>query len=168
MNTTTSKPAPKHLTREHQQYARSHVKRRNLRIAGRRGAARTRELYGDDFFFNAWRKWKLTMVSEPERIVIGLLGLLKLRCDQDYIREHRLRPSLLSLDFYFDHLNKGIEVHGKIHSTLKRKERQANDKRKRALCAEQGIEVLWIRHRELNNVPKLFQKLQSFFHLGAK
>lgn len=95
-------------------------------------------------------------------LIIGLLARMGFAAG-DYIREYRLAPSLLSLDFFFDDLNKAVEVHSRIHSTLNVEERKRCDKRKRAICKQRQIETLWIRQTDLNNVPKLFQKLQSFF-----
>ena len=95
-------------------------------------------------------------------MIIGLLARIGFTAE-DYIREYRLDPSLLSLDFYFEDLNKGVEVHSRIHSTLKQAKRKAYDKRKRAICQQRGIETLWLRQTDLNNVPRLFRKLQNFF-----
>ena len=152
------------MTSEHQQKARSKVRRKSLIAAGKRGAQVTIERHGLDRFFEGWRRWKLDHPSKPELLVIGLLARLGFR-EGDYVREYRLGGSLLSLDFYFDGQNKAIEVHTKIHLKWQRQKRRERDVRKRELAEQMDINVLWVKERDLKNAPKLFQKLQRFFAL---
>jgi hypothetical protein len=52
---TKKRDAPKHFTREHQQYARSRVGSESCSINGAKGARVTIERYGVDTLFKRWQ-----------------------------------------------------------------------------------------------------------------
>lgn len=65
----------------------------------------------------------------------------------------------MTLDFYCERLNRGVEFHGAIHGRLKKEKREENDKRKRELLAEQGIKTLWVAEPDTKDMPMLIERL---------
>lgn len=148
----------KHLTRAHQRYARSRVSSESCAANGRKGAAATIRKHGFPVFFEGWRRWRNANPSKPELLLIGILSSLGIAS----LRNWQIADSFLTLDFYLPETGQGIEVHGRIHSTLKQQERAANDARKRELLAVQGIDTLWIGEDELRDVAELIQAIKRF------
>jgi very-short-patch-repair endonuclease len=158
MQNKSKRPAPAHLTSAHQRYARSKVSREACARNGRLGAQATIERHGRQFFFDQWRRWKLDNPSQPEMLIIGILSTLRI----EFEREWQIISSFFTLDFYLPALNKGIEIHGKIHQTLKQEVRANNDITKRELLTQAGIDCLWLTHADLEDVPRLIEKIKSF------
>jgi very-short-patch-repair endonuclease len=149
---------PAHFTPEHQRKARAAVSSESCARNGRLGALATIRKHGFECFFKGWRAWKLQHPSRPELLIIGILSTLKINSE----REWQIPGSFLTLDFYLSEFHKAIEVHGRIHSTLKKQQREENDARKRELLKQLGIECLWVEESELRDVMSLAAKIQRF------
>ncbi len=147
-----------HFTREFQRYARSKVSSEACARNGRLGAQATIARYGQQFFFDNWRVWKLANPSQPEMLLIGILSTLRI----SFVREWQIPGSFYTLDFYLPALNKGIEIHGRIHDRLNQERRAANDVNKRELLARAGVSCLWLDQEDLQDVPALIANILSF------
>jgi hypothetical protein len=156
----------KQFTRESQRHARKHLTSAQAAENGRAGARATIARFGEEFFFEQWRRWKLDHPSRLELLMIGALSRLKI----NFEREHRLGASLFTLDFYLLDHGCGIEVNGSIHDPGKpdHTRRQLNESRKRRLCAELDIPVLNLHHSEFAELRQVITKLQRFIITDGK
>lgn len=159
-----SMSTPKHFTRKHQQKARASVSSASCARNGSLGAKATIAKYGFGKFFESWRRWKLQHPSQPETTLIGILNDLGVMFE----REWRLEPSYLTLDFFLSGIRKGIEFHGRVHSQLKQRQREANDEKKRELLTDAEIETLWIDHTEMSDIMELTEKIRAFLTSGVR
>lgn len=150
--------AKTHLTRSHQRYARSCVRRESLVEAGRRGAAATRAKYGDGFLIERLRAYRIEHPSLPELVVIGILSRLGITFD----REWRVSGSLYCVDFYLPNHRKAIDVHGAIHGRLESGTRLIHDEHKARLCAEASVDLLIIEEAEFDQGDALIERVRRF------
>jgi hypothetical protein len=150
-----------HLTRSHQRYARSHVRRESLVAAGKRGAAVTRAKYGDDFLLQRLRVYRIEHPSFPELVMIGILT----RLGAEYEREWRIGDSLYCADFYLPALRKAIDVHGAIHRRLEREARLIHDERKARLCAAASVDLLIIEESDFDQGEALIERVRNFLRI---
>jgi very-short-patch-repair endonuclease len=150
----------KQFTPASQRAARRHLTSEQAAANGRRGAQATIALYGELFFFEKWRNWKLDHPSRLEVLMIDILSRLKI----NYEREHRLADSLLTLDFFIPDLNCAIEINGSIHDPGKPgyAQRLRNEQRKAALCGELGIPVLRLHHTDFQQLAQVIERVQQF------
>jgi hypothetical protein len=153
-----SKCAPAHFTRAHQRKARAAVSSESCRRNGAKGAQVTLARYGYRHLFLACRAKRLKKPSKPELQMIGLLSTLKI----PFEREYELGQSCRAVDFKILNTNKCIEVHTRIHHTLKVEERKRNDEIKRMLLGSLNLECLWVQEEELKEVIGLAAKIKNF------
>jgi hypothetical protein len=152
--------APKHFTREHQQYARSKVSSESCSINGAKGARATIERHGVDVLFKRWHAWKLANPSRPERMMIDLLTRLKIAFE----REKRVGASLYSIDFYLTVTGQAIEVNSQIHTRLNTEKRKRQAATKRELLKQHRIPCLFVWDVELfqEDWSPLIRKIEDF------
>jgi hypothetical protein len=164
---TKKRDAPKHFTREHQQYARSRVGSESCSINGAKGARVTIERYGVDALFKRWQVWKLANPSRPERLMIDLLTRLEI----EFEREKRIGDSLYSMDFYLTETRQAIEVNSQIHTRLNAEKRKRQAATKRELLKQRYIPCLFVWDVELfrDDLSPVIKKIEDFIaQAGAK
>ena len=152
--------APKHFTREHQQYARSKVSSESCSINGAKGARATIERHGVDALFKRWQAWKLANPSRPERLMIDLLTRLEIKFE----REKRIGDSLYSMDFYLTDNHQAIEVNSQIHTRLNADKRKRQAATKRDLLKRYRIPCLFVWDVELfqEDLSPVIRKIEDF------
>ena len=157
---TKKRGAPKHFTREHQQYARSKVSSESCSINGAKGARGTIDRHGVDALFKRWQAWKLANPSRPERLMIDLLTRLKI----NFEREKRVGDSLYSIDFYLTDTGQAIEVNSQIHTRLNAEKRKRQAATKRELLKQHRIPCLFVWDMELfqEDLSPVIRKIEDF------
>jgi very-short-patch-repair endonuclease len=157
---TMKRSAPKHFTREHQQYARSKVSSESCSINGAKGARATIERHGVDALFKRWQAWKLANPSRPEQLMIDILTRLKIKFE----REKRIGDSLYSMDFYLTDTRQAIEVDSPVHTRLNAEKRKRQAATKRELLEQHRIPCLIIWDAELfrDDSSPVIRKIEDF------
>jgi very-short-patch-repair endonuclease len=157
---TKRRSAPKHFTREHQQYARSRVSSESCSINGAKGARVTIERHGVDALFMRWQAWKLANPSRPEWLMIDLLTGLKI----EFEREKRIGDSLYSMDFYLTDTLQAIEVNSQIHTRLNAEKRKRQAATKCELLKQHSIPCLFVWDVELfqEDLSSVIRKIEDF------
>ena len=148
----------KQFTGDSQRAARRAVSPESCRRNGAKGAAATRDKYGERFLFEKWRKWKIDHPSQGELLLIGIFGRLGIAVE----REWEIGDSCLSIDFKIADLPAAVEFHGRIHEVFEQEKREARDARKRELLASLGVECLWLTPEDLKDVQALALRINEF------
>ena len=154
------KERAKQFTSASQRRARKHLSPEKAAANGRKGAAKTIELYGYDKLFEAARQKRLELPNKLELLMIGLLARLNVKYEREYV----LQDTYYTVDFCCADYRLAIEVDGSIHDPGKPQfmKRQDYARRKEALCAQLGLRLIRVHHTELgDDLRPVIEKLQQ-------